>query len=314
MQDTETVESVTQTQTHTFRHLVISGGGPMGFRFLGALEELENQQVWHLDQIESIFGTSIGALIGAFLCLSASNGSVDWDTLNCYLLERPWHEAFRVTGRQIVDSFVHKGLFGIHAIEIILRPLLETHDLPLQVTLQQLFDFSHIDLHVCAFDVNGFETVNLSHESHGDLPVVQALAMSMALPGLFQPVFYKQQCFIDGGVMCNFPVNYCLAQYPDPEAILGISISSVCNSSNTPVVPESSLLEYIVALSLNAMNYIHHSVPIQSIPHMIWCPTEVNPMTLEAMQPVLQSAEVRRQWRQRGIEDARTRLWYVHTT
>jgi predicted acylesterase/phospholipase RssA len=51
----------------TIKHLVISGGGPLGLRYLGALEKLEQEEFWKLENIESIYGTSIGSIIGAFI-------------------------------------------------------------------------------------------------------------------------------------------------------------------------------------------------------------------------------------------------------
>ena len=101
------------------KHLVISGGGPLGLRYLGALEKLEREKFWNFDTIESIYGTSVGSIIGAFICLK-----YDWDTLNKYIIERPWHEAFKVNPKQIFDSYYNKGLFDKKLAEIIFKPLL----------------------------------------------------------------------------------------------------------------------------------------------------------------------------------------------
>ena len=84
----------------TIKHLVISGGGPLGLRYLGALEKLEKEGFWNFDNIESIYGTSIGSIIGAFICLK-----YDWATLNTYIIDRPWHDAFKVNVKQIYDSY-----------------------------------------------------------------------------------------------------------------------------------------------------------------------------------------------------------------
>ena len=75
----------------TIKHLVIGGGGPLGLRFLGALQKLEQKGFWEFNNIESIYGTSVGSIIGAFICLK-----YDWDTLNKYIIERPWQEAFKI--------------------------------------------------------------------------------------------------------------------------------------------------------------------------------------------------------------------------
>ena len=90
----------------TIKHLVISGGGPLGFRSLGTLEKLSIEKFWNIDDTESIYGTSIGSIIGAFICLK-----YDWETLKKYIIERPWHEVLKVNAKQIFDSYYNKGLF-----------------------------------------------------------------------------------------------------------------------------------------------------------------------------------------------------------
>ena len=90
----------------TIKHLVIGGGGPLGLRYIGALEKLESEGFWHFEDIESIYATSIGSIIGAFICLK-----YEWNTLNKYIIERPWHDAFKVNAKQIFDSYYNKGLF-----------------------------------------------------------------------------------------------------------------------------------------------------------------------------------------------------------
>ena len=98
----------------TIHHLVISGGGPIGFRFLGALQYLEKYGYWKLEDIHSIYATSIGSILGAFICLK-----YDWDTLIKYIIERPWHDAIKITPQHIFQSFYNKGLFDKKIAEII---------------------------------------------------------------------------------------------------------------------------------------------------------------------------------------------------
>ena len=141
----------------TIKHLVISGGGPIGLRYLGALQKLEEENFWKLNEIESIYGTSIGSIIGAFICLN-----YDWDTLNKYIIERPWHDAFKVNAKQILDSYYNKGLFDKKLAEIIFKPLLQAKDLALNITLKEFYEFSKIDLHIFTFELNKFEIEVLS--------------------------------------------------------------------------------------------------------------------------------------------------------
>ena len=47
----------------TIKHLVISGGGPTLIQVLGAIQHLETNDFLHMSTIETIYGTSAGAII-----------------------------------------------------------------------------------------------------------------------------------------------------------------------------------------------------------------------------------------------------------
>ena len=286
----------------TIKHLVISGGGPLGLRYLGALEKLEKEGFWNFDEIESIYGTSVGSIIGTFICLK-----YDWETLNKYIIERPWHDAFKVNAKQIFDSYYNKGLFDKKIAEIIFKPLLQAKDLSLNITLKEFYEFSKIDLRIFTFELNKFETIELSHITHPDLSLLQALTMSSALPGIFMPIIFDNECYIDGGVMCNYPINQCLRDHTNKDEILGIksSIDKETGSlKNIEVTQESSLLEYVICLTNNAMNFIRDTVKLEHIDNTIKCYVSENPLTLDFIKDAIGNQELRRHWIQMGEEDA----------
>ena len=286
----------------TIKHLVISGGGPLGFRYLGSLEKLEQEGFWNINNIESIYGTSIGSIIGAFICLK-----YDWETLNKYIIERPWHDAFKVNPKQIFDSYYNKGLFDKKLAEIIFKPLLEAKDLSLNITLKEFYEYSNIDLHIFTFELHKFETIELSHTTNPDLSLLQALTMSSSLPGIFMPTIIENCCYIDGGVMCNYPLNQCLRDHTNKNEILGIKSSfnnKTENFANVEVTTESSLLEYVICMSINSMNYIRDSVKLDNIDNTVRCFVNKNPLTLDSIQESIKNQELRRNLIKMGEEDA----------
>jgi predicted acylesterase/phospholipase RssA len=287
----------------TIKHLVISGGGPLGLRYLGALEKLEQENFWKLENIESIYGTSIGSIIGAFICLK-----YDWETLNKYIIERPWHDAFKVNPKQIFDSYYNKGLFDRKLAEIIFKPLLQAKDLNLNITLQEFYEYSKIDLHIFTFELNKFETVELCHSTHPELSLLQALTMSSSLPGIFMPTIIDNCCYVDGGLMCNYPLNQCLRDHTNKDEILGIKSSydkETDSFKNVDVTQDTSLLEYVICLTVNSMNFIRDTVKIENIENTVRCYVKDNPLTLDFIQESISNQELRREWMKQGEEDAR---------
>lgn len=286
----------------SIKHLVISGGGPLGLRYIGALEKLEQYGFWKVDNIESIYATSIGSIIGAFICLK-----YDWNTLNQYIIERPWKDVFKVNAKQLFDSYYNKGLFDKKIAEIIFKPLLQAKNLELNITLKEFYEFSKIDLHIFTFELNNFETVEMSHISHPNMELVQALTMSSALPGIFMPTIIEDKCFVDGGVMCNYPLNQCLRDHTNKDEILGIKCSydkDLDKFKNVTVTTDTSLLEYVICLTINTMNFIRNTVTIETIDNTVKCYVSENPLTLDVIQEVIQNPELRRTLLTMGEKDA----------
>jgi predicted acylesterase/phospholipase RssA len=284
------------------KHLVISGGGPLGLRFIGALKLLEERSYWKREHIESIYGTSIGSIIGAMVCLK-----YEWNILNQYIIERPWHDAFKITATQILQSYYNKGLFDHKITEIIFKPLLQAKDLSLDITLQEFYDFSNIDFHVFTFELNQFKTIELSHTTHPNLSLIKALTMSSALPGLFMPTIIDGGCYVDGGVMNNYPLNECLRDHPNKEEVLGLKFGgddAVVGRNNVEVNIDSSLLEYVMGLTINAMNFIRNTVHIENIENTVKCHMTENPLSLQVIQQSITNQEMRKQWVQMGEDDA----------
>ena len=77
------------------------------------------------------------------------------------------------------------------------------------------------------------------------------------------PTIIDNKCYIDGGVMCNYPINYCLRDHANKDEILGFRLTYKTegdNFQNIKVTSESSLLEYVISITINSMNYIRDTV------------------------------------------------------
>ena len=287
----------------TIKHLIISGGGPVGIRFLSALETLNLENYWNIDKIESIYSTSIGCVLGTMICLK-----YDWETLNNYILNRPWHDSIKVTPKQLFESYYNKGLFDKKIVEILFKPLLQAKDLSLSITLEELFNYSNIDLHIFTFEVNSFETIELSHITHPNLSLLDAIFMSSSLPGLFIPTIIENYCYIDGGIMCNYPINECLRDHPNEDECLGIVYSykgGDKSTTNISVNETASLLDYINCITINSMNYIRDSIKIVKIKNVVKCIVDFNPLTIGIMSEMINNQNMRKEWFEIGKNDAK---------
>lgn len=225
----------------TIKHLVIAGGGQTILQSLGAVYYLCHQNFLSLDNIETIYGTSAGALLGIILSLR-----FDFETVNNYLLKRPWHKIFPFNVQLILDAYSKKGFYDGQAFVKVMKPLFDAKDISLDVTLKEFYEITKINLHVFSFEVTNLKRTDLSYETHPDLPLMQALHMSCALPVVFSPVFLDGKCFIDGGMDCNYPLEEIMnAGHPETE-VLGF-----CNSYKrdvkSQISEDTNLINFIVS-------------------------------------------------------------------
>lgn len=246
------------------KHIVISGGGPTGFMSYGAVKHLAQQGVWAYENIETIYGTSVGALIGAMLCLKH-----DWTTLDDYLIKRPWEKVI-VNSLEMFELFACKGMAKLALIDDVMQPLLESKDLSLATTLSELHARSGIALNVFTVELNTFKTIQLSHVTHPDLPLMDAIKMSACMPMLFQPIIRDGCCYIDGGIIVNYPLHECMqdTQCKDDE-VLGLK--NEWSRANEGIGEQSSLIEYMRFINLQLTRMVNSASPSYSIVHEVVC-------------------------------------------
>lgn len=230
----------------TIKHLVISGGGPSGFLTYGAISELAKQGVWSLENIETIYGTSIGAYLGVVVSLN-----YEWSWLDDYFIKRPWEKVVANSTNHLIDIYSQKGLINDNFFIEGIKPLLSAKDLKMDITLEEFYEFNHIHIHFYTIDINaaGLEKIDISHKTHPNLPLVKALQMTMSVPIVFRPVCDEetQSCYIDGGFLNNFPLNNCIANEKcEHDEIL--AFKNIWSDKHQTINEKSSILDFLLIL------------------------------------------------------------------
>ena len=63
------------------KHIVISGGGQTFVTFYGILKQANIKKYWNIEDIESIYATSAGSMVGLLIALNC-----EWEVLSVSLL------------------------------------------------------------------------------------------------------------------------------------------------------------------------------------------------------------------------------------
>lgn len=225
MDDQEKLYQEEEPKTPIIKHLVFSGGVIYGYAFYGAYKFLEQKGFVNIDNIQTMYGTSCGAMVAVILSLR-----YDYETLENYLIKRPWHDVFKFTIETFMNCYQKCGLFGPEVFETMFDPLFRAKDLDIAtITMKEFYETTKIEHHFFTVDIGGFELIDISYKTHPDCRVLDAVYASSCVPLLFQPIQLpigqeiieedvsgnpvctkKNTRLIDGGFLMNYPLQPCI--------------------------------------------------------------------------------------------------------
>ena len=225
----------------TIKHIVLSGGGAQGFTFYGILREANKAGLWDFKNIQTIYGTSIGAFFAVILCLN-----FEWDILDDFLIKRPWHTVLKLDLPAYLRVFEKKGMVNKKIYENAVKPLFDAKDIPIDITMKDFYEITGIDLHIFTVEVNQLKVVDVSYKTHPEWTVVKALHCSSTLPIIFEPYMEENNIYIDGGILVNYPVNRCILNGAKPDEIIGVY--KINNIYNKNMDENTTFIDYILGI------------------------------------------------------------------
>ena len=163
------------------------------------------------------------------------------------MIGRPWDNVFQISLMNIFDVFAKKGFFGTETIETFMKPFFNTRDISLDITMREFYELTGVKLFCYAVEINSFQLIAISNETFPDLPLLKAVHMSAAYPLMLSPVILDGKCYVDGGIITNYPITQCLKLYPEKEEVLGIG-GSTRGTYNRDITEDTTLFEYLLEL------------------------------------------------------------------
>jgi len=256
-------------QKSPIQHIVMSGGGVFGYVEYGVLKASHKAGLWKHSDLKSMYGTSVGSIFLFIICLA-----FEWDVLDDYIINRPWHNIFSFDIPTLLQSYEKKGILSMKVIEDICEPLLKAKDLSLQSTLQDLYDVTKIDVHIFTSEMETFELVDLSWKTHPDWKITDCLYSSCCLPILFPPFLKDGKLYIDGGLFNNYPIQICAKHAEHPDTILGIKNKHV----HCVIDDKTNLFDYLLTLILSAIQKMSYRYKEEIVTDNILFDTKEKPV------------------------------------
>lgn len=218
------------SESKSFKHIVLSGGGGILLSHIGALYECIESNILDVNKIESIYGTSAGSISAFIISLG-----LERDVVTDYFIERPWHKLFEPLSMNIFNMYSNKGMYNKSLFIDMLSPLFTFKNISCDITLKEYYNISSITLYFYTVKIETLEDVELSHLSHPDLKLMDAIYMSSCFPFIFEPFWYDDTFYLDGGVTLNYPILNCIHRNTDDiSSILGIPLIKQDKKEDNP--------------------------------------------------------------------------------
>ena len=245
-----------------YRHFVFSGGYHIFVCILGSLQKLEEQNIIDLMDIDTMWCVSSGSFVAITISLlkgyritqkDNSNDIYDfnWDILKNYILDRPWNYLFYIPQFNIYDICSKNGLYDESVSLQMLEPLLKLLDLSIDITLKEFYEYTKVDCHFFSFDVYNFQYIDICYKTFPDMLLRNAMYVTSSIPFLSKPHIEYGKCFLDGGALFNYPINYCIKQIANPSEILGYNTNlNTISDIENPNFENSSLFYYIYSVAV----------------------------------------------------------------
>lgn len=210
--------------------LALGGGGARGFAHILMLEALDEAGI----RPKIIAGTSIGAIFGAAYASGLTGAEIRKATEEALSLRFDLVRSLLNARPERRPGFMN--LFSPRAALLKPEALL---DIIYPKSVTGTFDDLEIPLRIVASDFYGLEPVVIDKG-----PIRQAVAASMALPVIFEPVTIGGRTLVDGGLTNPLPFDILRGQ---ADILIAIDVSGVPTPSEAQSAP--SAMEQLFAAS-----------------------------------------------------------------
>jgi len=218
--------------------LVLGSGGARGYAHIGVIEQLLEQGF----RIQSIAGSSMGALVGGIYAAGRLDQYRDWvGSMQKYdvwrMLDWTLSGGGFIKGDRIIGAL--RDLVGETSIE----------ELPIPYT-------------AVAVDIDTQREVWLSRGSLFD-----AIRASIATPTIFRPYRYHGRVLVDGGLLNPVPVSATLRDLTD--CTIAVDVNALAEPLDSEATAQAASLLATDRAALSALEQDDRGVPGQASPDVL---------------------------------------------
>lgn len=189
-----------------------------------------------MDNIDTIIGTSVGAIIGFLVNIGYKPKEI-FDVV----LDMKFDKLINLS---LARMFTEWGLDSGKRIIKAVTTFMEHKNIDPKINFEDLFELTKKKLVITTVCLDDKKIVYFSHETHPSAVVLDIIRMAFSIPFMFIPTKYEDKIYIDCGIACNYPTGYC----DNIDETIGINLIS--DNSYQNINLENYILNIIQCFSV----------------------------------------------------------------
>ena len=268
--------------------LVLSSAAYEIFYQVSAINVLIKKKFLNIDEIESFYSVSAGAITALLLCLK-----IDIDIIFNYVIDRPWNKLVSLDASKIFNAYNNCGIYDKSLFVKGFEPLFKVANIPIDITFKELYKRTKKKLHIYCTNTNTLNKQLFNYETDPNLSVVDAVYMSSSIPFIFKPLRYNGIIYNDGAFVCRFPIVEAVEESGyNTNEIFGLNLKIEKKEFN---IDDSNVLNYLITM---IKKYTTNKILVfdeKKIKNVTICHIKGNSFSVEYFYNLLNKIEYRKE-------------------
>ncbi|XP_059145233.1 uncharacterized protein LOC131932348 [Physella acuta] len=195
-----------------FENLIFEGGGNKGLAYVGGIKYFE--EIGMMPGIRRFGGSSAGAITATLVALGYSSCDIEVfmsDDLEEIFLDHSCGYFSLLPNLLSKFGWNPGDRFSDWCGEMIKEKSSTANPDMTFDDVRKLYRERKVELCIVVTNLNQMRSEYCHPKTTPDMPIREAVRMSMALPGLFTARFYdnhgRTDTYVDGGLLCNYPIH-----------------------------------------------------------------------------------------------------------
>lgn len=215
--------------------LILGGGAEKGIAYIGILKFLEKKNL--LNSIECYYGVSVGSIFATLFTIGYKHNELKYCAKKLDI-----SQLFNLNNLDIHNIFEYYGFISPDMLIKLIVLLLEKKSKISNITFEQHYEKYQKKLVIVGSCLSDFKSYYFSVDNYPKMQIIDAIKISIAIPGIFRPIQFENKYFVDGSLFDCYPVHQANKSYPISE------IFGVLNMIDKPDTVEiSDIMSYLTA-------------------------------------------------------------------